>query len=84
MPHTSFRRRSGKENVAYLFSDRSRALARAYVLKKVRRYSFFVSKNRVYFFDFLIKKKEINNAFGFSEDFYGKINTYAKPKITFF
>lgn len=43
MPHTSFRRRSGKENVAYLFSDRSRALARAYVLKKVRRYSFLNS-----------------------------------------
>ena len=28
------------KNVAYLFSDRSRALAQAYVLKKVRRHSF--------------------------------------------
>ena len=28
------------KNVAYLLSDRSRALAQAYVLKKVRRHSF--------------------------------------------
>ena len=30
------------KNVACLFSDRSRALAQAYVLKKVRRHSFYV------------------------------------------
>ena len=33
--------RMGK-NVANLLSDRSRALAQAYVLKKVRRHSFYV------------------------------------------
>ena len=32
------------KNVAYLLSDRSRALAQAYVLKKVRRHSFLISK----------------------------------------
>ena len=32
------------KNVAYLFSDRSRALAQAYVLKKVRRHSFLKTK----------------------------------------
>ena len=29
------------KNAAYLFSDRSRALAQAYVLKKVRQHSFW-------------------------------------------
>ena len=71
------------KNVAYLFSDRSRALAHAYVLKKVRRHSFFDQKIGLYFFDFSIKKKGINNAFGFSEYSYVKINVYAIPKITF-
>ena len=33
--------RMGK-NVAYLFSDRSKALAQAYVLKKARRHSYYV------------------------------------------
>ena len=54
MSHAFFRTAQGEENavclvpetlkgknVAYLFSDRSRALAQAYVLKKVRRHSFF-------------------------------------------
>ena len=33
--------RMGK-NVAYLFSDRSKALAKAIVLKKARRHSYYV------------------------------------------
>ena len=41
MSHTFFGPLKGK-NVAYLLSDRSRALAQAYVLKKVRRHSFYV------------------------------------------
>ena len=41
MSHTFFGPLKVK-NVAYLFSDRSRALAQAYVLKKVRRHSFYV------------------------------------------
>ena len=60
MSHAFYRTAQGEENAAYpvpetlkgknatcLLSDRSRALAQAYVLKKVRRYSFFVSKNMV-------------------------------------
>ena len=53
MLYTFFRTAQGEENAAYfvpdtlkgknvacLFSDRSRALAQVYVLKKVRRHSF--------------------------------------------
>ena len=67
---------------SYLFSDRSRALAQAYVLKKARRHSFF-EKTKITGGGFLIIKKiewEINNAFDFSEDFYGKIRLSWREK----
>jgi len=44
-----------RKNVAYLFSDRSRALAHAYVLKKVCDILFLIKKIGLYFFDFSIK-----------------------------
>ena len=52
--------------------------------QKARRHSFF-EKTKITGGGFLIIKKiewEINNAFDFSEDFYGKIRVYARPKIT--
>ena len=62
------------KNVAYLFSDRSRALAQAYVLKKVRRHSFLNS---------IQMKGKRHSLFLISKicSSYGKIRLYARQKI---